>query len=131
MTVQGKILPFGRWSRLVKVLCNVAHTENPIFLCSISPDAKHKSFPLNFEFGEDDGDVVLSVIGHYDVHLAGYFLGNTGGHGEGLPFLNWKIIVLFETWMLLISFILFADGIEKKKIKEEDEIHEKKIKEEI
>ncbi|RZC57675.1 hypothetical protein C5167_004978, partial [Papaver somniferum] len=105
VTVQGKILPFGRWSRLVKVLCNVAHTENPICLCSISPDAKHKSFPLNFEFGEDDGDVVLSVIGHYDVHLAGYFLGNTGGHGE--------------------------DGIEKKKIKEEDEIHEKKIKEEI
>ncbi|XP_026377925.1 uncharacterized protein LOC113272281 [Papaver somniferum] len=71
-------------TELVKVICNVGHSKDPIYLCSLSANKKHKSFPLNYEFGEDDGEAVLSVHGLYAVHLAGYFLGDAGGRAEGL-----------------------------------------------
>ncbi|MCL7039165.1 hypothetical protein MKW94_014199 [Papaver nudicaule] len=79
-TIGGRTCPTGDSnSHVVQVWCEVQHSESPILLCSISPHEGHMSIPINFEFGEDDGEVVFSVSGeNYSVYLAGYFLGNAG-----------------------------------------------------
>ncbi|XP_004506405.1 peptidyl-prolyl cis-trans isomerase FKBP43-like isoform X3 [Cicer arietinum] len=51
--------------------CNVGN-KSPIYLCSLYP-GKTESLQLNLEL-EEDGKVVLSVIGPRSIHLCGYYL---------------------------------------------------------
>ncbi|XP_050899111.1 peptidyl-prolyl cis-trans isomerase FKBP43 isoform X3 [Lathyrus oleraceus] len=51
--------------------CNVGN-KSPVFLCALYP-GKTESLQLNLEF-EEDGNVVLSVIGPRSIHLCGYYL---------------------------------------------------------
>ncbi|CAI8600530.1 unnamed protein product [Vicia faba] len=55
--------------------CNVGN-KSPVFLCALYP-GKSESLQLNLEF-EEDGNVVLSVIGPRSIHLCGYYLAR--GH---------------------------------------------------
>ncbi|KAL3341957.1 hypothetical protein AABB24_026130 [Solanum stoloniferum] len=56
------------------VQCKVGDKE-PIYVCSLLPE-KLETCPLNLEFEEDE-DVTFSVIGSHNVHLSGFFYGES------------------------------------------------------
>lgn len=56
------------------VQCKVGDKE-PIYVCSLLPQ-KLETCPLNLEFEEDE-DVTFSVIGSHNVHLSGFFYGES------------------------------------------------------
>ncbi|RZC57780.1 hypothetical protein C5167_005090 [Papaver somniferum] len=62
--------------------CNVRDI-NPILLYSFQTTYQ-RSCPIDLEFGEEDGDIVLSVIstGGYGVHLTGYYTGDASFKGH-------------------------------------------------
>ncbi|KEH29262.1 FKBP-type peptidyl-prolyl cis-trans isomerase [Medicago truncatula] len=64
--------------------CNVGN-RSPVYLCSLYP-GNTESLQLNLEL-EEDGNVILSVLGPRSIHLCGYYLargryGNTMDESE-------------------------------------------------
>ncbi|RZC73234.1 hypothetical protein C5167_048715 [Papaver somniferum] len=66
--------------------CNVRE-KNPILLCSLNTTYQRSSH-IDVEFGEDDGDILLSVTGNgsndYGVHLTGYYISDASINGHGV-----------------------------------------------
>ncbi|MCL7049054.1 hypothetical protein MKW94_004329 [Papaver nudicaule] len=73
----------GNGSYNIHCQCNVRE-KNPILLCSFATNYQ-RSCRIDLEFGEEDGDIVLSVIGSgtYGVHLTGYYIGDASFNGQG------------------------------------------------
>lgn len=77
----GKIIDDDCLDDVVELKCEVGDgDQTPIVLCRFSYMRQRvSSYALNYEFGEDDGEVTIYVTGNYSIHLSGYFLGEGDG----------------------------------------------------
>ncbi|KAI3940914.1 hypothetical protein MKW92_007432 [Papaver armeniacum] len=80
---QATLAPNVATGYTIHCQCNVRE-KNPILLCSFVTTYQ-RSCHIDLDFGEDDGDIVLSVTGNgdYGVHLTGYFTGDASFNGHG------------------------------------------------
>lgn len=82
--------------------CNVGN-RSPVYLCSLYP-GNTESLQLNLEL-EEDGNVILSVLGPRSIHLCGYYLAR-GRYGntmdESYPY------IFDELYFFCAPFFLFV-----------------------
>jgi hypothetical protein len=91
--------------------CNVGN-RSPVYLCSLYP-GQTESLQLNLEL-EEDGNVILSVLGPRSIHLCGYYLSR-GRYGntmdDSYPYIFDKLYFFrapFFFWLLWFILLVPA-----------------------
>jgi len=91
--------------------CNVGN-RSPVFLCSLYP-GQTESLQLNLEL-EEDGNVILSVLGPRSIHLCGYYLAR-GRYGntmdESYPYIFYELYFFHAPFFVIMVYLLVPECI--------------------